>query len=95
MIAFLRRLFAKREPWQCPNDIAHVYEISIDDYCVGTIKRLTNEPSGNTQQLIENAARYAMQDGSFSMLPPRPGELLNARCVKCGRWAIITVMWAR
>ena len=75
--------------WQCPDGVAHLYEIAVDDYCVESIKRLTVDPSKNQPASATQAAEYAMRDGSRMTVVPAPGELLSVRCAKCGRTAVV------
>lgn len=82
-------------PWHCPNGTAHLFQITVDDHCVETIKRLTDNPDDNAAELRAAAAKYSMRDGSEMSVAASPGELLDVQCAKCGRRAIISVGWAR
>ena len=79
--------------WQCPDGVAHLYELVVDDYCVESIKRLTADPTKNQPASATQAAEYAMRDGSRMTVTPAPGELLSVACAKCGRKAVVNLGW--
>lgn len=79
--------------WQCPDGVAHMFDIVLDEQCVETIQRLTADPSGNDPALRSKAADYRMQAGGSMWYEPRPGELLRVTCSKCGREAVVSLGW--
>lgn len=79
--------------WQCPDGIAHLYEVSIDPNCVDTIQRLTAEPTRNPPEVLSAAAEAVMTTGEHYNVNPFPGELIRVACSKCGRPAYVGIGW--